>query len=499
MAIMRNKSSAASSTVIIEVGGSLLRVVEMRATAPNRPAEIRTYSLPWRKQAGSIHSEAGRAELTEAFKSIAARERLVGTRVRIALNGDFCVTRVVTGPTDHVKRELKDLGERSQLYLSLGPGRKALAGSVHQIDARHQHALLSIANQHTLDAIFQAAASVGLNLDTVEPSLVALSRLIGEMQFDQSAPVLAAYVGERGVELGISYRGQLLLDYRPGGRSVHEELPGIISQHLPRLRRYCRRYFRHAEGELAKIYICGPATATQGLREGFLATGRLQVAALDLQQLATHWRFREGTPPSDFAAALGAALGASSSTDQASPNLMEEMTRHVGPPLVPLLARNFWPVAAVLLLSLLGWLGVARESYVVSRLKADLSQYEPAAAEARELRLTLSSFETQGEHLTRLEQGLAEPTWHQLLKLISGSMPDEIWLDTLRLDRNGMLNMSGGSFRRDAIHEFVAWLGRTGAFADVSLVSTRPGRWQGREIVKFDIHGTLIEQKAVSP
>ena len=80
-----------------------------------------------------------------------------------------------------VRRELAQLEERSALYLSLGTGPKALAASVRQIDARHQHALLTVANKKTLETIVAAADRLGIEIDTIEPSLVAMSRCVGSI------------------------------------------------------------------------------------------------------------------------------------------------------------------------------------------------------------------------------------------------------------------------------------------------------------------------------
>ncbi len=116
-----------------------------------------TRSIRWRKEANSLHTEQGIVELTEAFRTLVTEERLAGAKVRIALGGEFCVTRVITGPTEDVRREFAELEERSLRYLTLGPGPKALAGNTQQLDARHQHALLAVANQRTLDHFMQIA------------------------------------------------------------------------------------------------------------------------------------------------------------------------------------------------------------------------------------------------------------------------------------------------------------------------------------------------------
>jgi len=486
-------NNSATRQIAVEIGSSVLRVVDVHRDVPNRRAEVRTHAIPWRDRSQVLHSEEGARELTAALQQLAAREHLTGARLRIALNGDYCVTRVVTGSEQRVKREISALEERSQLYLSLGPGRKALAGSVHQIDARHQHALLTVSNQKTLDALLQVAATVGIHIELIEPSLVAISRLMDHLGYDHDAPVMIAYVSERGVELGITYRGQLLLDYRPGGRSVGDELPRIIRTHLARLRRYCQRYFRFAQGDLEHIYLCGTDRETEAIRARFGgADDRLEVHSLELSELGAGWRF-EGPTSGDFSAALGTALLSPTSLDRAGPNLIEEMTKHVGPPLIPMLLRALWPVAAVLLLAAGLGLVVAREQSGLNELEQQQQALEPATSEARELRLTLARSESHTQHLQIVDRQLHHPPWHKVLELLSGSMPDDLWLDALHLRRPGELVMTGASFDEESIYEFVRWLDRAALLKNVALVGTSPGKFRSGKAVKFELRCELAD------
>ena len=141
--------------------------------------------------AGDVEDEAGQNEggqeghddcdlPGDELAVAAAEHRLHNNGVRLALNGEFCVTHVVRDTSDRVRREIAELEERCQHYLALGPGSKALAASIRQVDARHQHALTTICNQKTLDAVVEAAGAAGLKLDCIEPSLVSICRLIVE-------------------------------------------------------------------------------------------------------------------------------------------------------------------------------------------------------------------------------------------------------------------------------------------------------------------------------
>jgi hypothetical protein len=292
----KNRSSATSALATIEIDASRLHacVITRHGEAVTK---CQSRSLTWRHEATTLHSETGQAEIADALRRISGELKIAGVPTWMSLTGDLCVTRVVTGDDETVRRELAELEQRSTLYLSLGHGPKALAAGVRQIDARHRHALLSVVNQKTLAALVDAAGRAGLQLERIEPSLVSLCRLVGQMQFDAQAPVLVMSVGERGAELGISHRGVLLLDYRPAGTDNQPaQLAETITHHLARLQRYCQRYVRFAAGTLSNIYLSGPPelvgdgprrpAVDDGCAAGLGAIGGRCAAASRLAELA---------------------------------------------------------------------------------------------------------------------------------------------------------------------------------------------------------------------
>src|SRR6185295_1589179 len=104
-------------------------------------------------------------------------------------------------------------------------------------DARHQHALFTVTNERVLHTITGAAQAAGLVVETVEPALVALARAAGHTGQDADQPVMLVNLGEQRFEVGITHRGQLLLDYRPGGRSASDNVSEVLQLHLARLDR----------------------------------------------------------------------------------------------------------------------------------------------------------------------------------------------------------------------------------------------------------------------
>ncbi len=234
---------------IIEVCRSKLHLA-LIARNPNSDTtddRVVTRSIRSRNKAASLHTEQGIGELTDAFRTLVAEERLGGAKIRIALGGEFCVTRVITGPTEDVRREFAELEERSLRYLTLGPGAKALAGTTQQLDARHQHALLAVANQRTLDQLMHVAEGVGLQIESIEPSLIALSRAQANLRNACQDACLIIQFDEDVAELGICHRGRLLLDYRPGGHTDAENVADVVAQHLSRLQRYLERYHSYLD------------------------------------------------------------------------------------------------------------------------------------------------------------------------------------------------------------------------------------------------------------
>src|SRR5262245_15273347 len=75
--------------------------------------DIQAQSLPWRVDASSLFTDSGVQELTNALKGWVNRFRLHGQVVHVALNGDYCVTRVASGENEKVRQELGHLEQRS--------------------------------------------------------------------------------------------------------------------------------------------------------------------------------------------------------------------------------------------------------------------------------------------------------------------------------------------------------------------------------------------------
>lgn len=481
------KNHRSNRAAAVEILPSLVRLAVLEF-GEGETIQVQTASIPWRQSASSLAADEGRLELAAALRQLAGQYRLTNMPVHVALSGDFCVTRVITGLSDEVRRELQDLEQRSGLYLSLGHGEKATASCITAIDARHQRAMLAVANDRILNSIIEAFHRAGLPVLAVEPALVSLCRLAGQLGADAQQPALVVRGDERGVEVGISLGGQLLLDYRPAARHAKEQAGDIIVSHLHRLERYCERYVRISGGQLKSVYVSGEPALIEMVERGVRAGPSLQVLPLTPQSLDSRWRLMDEANSPEFAAAMGAALlGTPLNRDSDHPNLLQRQKMLGRRALLPALATTLWPAAAVLLLSAVGLVGLQIKMMHARRLEAQLAALEPQQSEARMLRLTGLTHRQEIAHLERIAERIHAPNWNQVATMISQCLPEDVWLDDLRVDDQGRIQLVGASFSEDGVFEFVRWLEQLPVIDHVALSGTRPTRLDVGPATQFDV------------
>lgn len=478
---------------IFEVCRSMLHLaLVVRGGGNEGNDKVLTRSIRWRNEASSLHTDRGVEELTEAFRTLVSDERLAGSRVRIALGGGYCVTRVITGPTEDVRREFAELEERSLRYLTLGPGHKTLAGDTQQLDARHQHALLAVANQRTLDLLMQIAESLSLHIESIEPSLLALSRAQAHLRDACQDASLLIQLDEDAAELGISHAGRLLLDYRPGGHTNADNVADVVALHLSRLQRYLQRYHSYLHAPLKNVYLAGDTDAVNRAARRFEAIGGFKIQILEPGDLDMPWQHTDGAPGTHLAATLGTAMTMYSETNaKQGPNLIESALAQKRPALRPVLIRSLMPIAAVLLVAAgLGLLRLNQWRQTVG-LRADLNALAPACARATELRLKLTAADAKLHQLNALAENLPKADWKQVLTRISQSMPEDIWLDRLSVHDGQAVALSGASYTDNGVYDFVGYLKQVPGVADTTLEGTGVGQSPTGPTTNFELKLSL--------
>jgi len=451
-----------------------------------------TRSLHWRNASPGLHTEQGAKELSDAFRTLISDERLAGAKVRIALGGEYCVTRVVTGPTDEVHREFAGLEERSLRYLTLGPGRKSLSRCFQQLDARHQHAMLTVTSQRTIDRLLQIAADVGIQIESIEPSLIALSRMQANLRDGCQDACLLIQLDEGVAELGICHRGRLLLDYRPGGNTGPENIEDVVRQHLFRLQRYLNRYHSYITTPLQHVYLSGDPRAVEVARQKFVRLGELKIHVLDPADLDVTWEHTGEAPGTEAAAVLGTALTLNPNIELLpGPNLIEGALAELRTPLRPVLVRSLAPLAAVLLVAVTLFALHLFSLRQISMLRAELVVLDPIVTRATELRLQLLASEAKLAQLTKMELKLAHPDWQRMLTRVSQCMPEDVWLDRLVVREGHFATFGGASFTDHGVYDFVNNLKSVPDVAEIALEGTGVSQNETGPTTTFELKATL--------
>lgn len=436
---------------------------------------VHTQSLRWRQQAATLYCETGAAELEAAIRTLAEQNGLENERVYATLSGDYCVTRVVTGTEERVDKELDQLETRSTLYLTLGPGRKAVGGAIRQIDARHQHALLSVVNQKTLDLLLNISDSLQLEFELIEPSLSAVARFVGRTGSDSDGPTVIVNCLQKGVEVGISHKGQLLLDYRPTSAITAKEVAETLQKHLGRLQRYCDRYVRFTDGRLERVLLAGPRDQVRELSAAIEKTGGLEAQLLTPEDdCIESWTFQSETTPSRFAPTLGSLLLALPNSDDAvnAPNLLERLESQIVGPLLPASLRAFWPIAASIALVAVSWLAVGKQRDATEILRHELSGFLPDQQQAQRVQGDLARDQNLLALYNGLGDGLHGPKWNQLATVVTQCLPDDAWLEEITVTSEGFVELKGSSFTEAGVFRFRSWLRRYPGFEQVILNQT---------------------------
>lgn len=478
--------------VVFEVCRSTLHLAVVVPRSGGDAARVITRSLVWRKASTSLFTEAGARELEDAFRTLVEEERLAGAQVRIALGGAFCVTRVVSGGTDDVRRECAEIEERSARYLTLGPGRKILAASAEQLDARHEHALLSVANERTVELLLRIADAVGVHVARIEPSLVALSRAQASVRGGPLDACFLIQLDERGAELGVSQAGRLLLDYRPGGQTDATNVADLLAQHVTRLQRNVSRQHHELKSPIRQVYLAGDADAVARGARQFARFPQFDVSVLEPDQLDVAWQFASGRPGPEFAAALGTALLASQpEAEKRGPNLLERVLAESRAPLRPVLVRSLLPVAAALLVALILGVLYQWERMATATARAELDRYAAVRARASHLQRQMMAADAKRAELEALRSRLAEPNFGQLLTRIAQSLPEDVWLDSLTFRDGRTASLTGASYGDSGVYDFVGYLKRVPDIEQIALEGTGVGHSPTGPITSFDLQLSL--------
>ena len=486
------RRNSTDRTAVIELSREFLRVAILDSAPHDEEDSVNTISSRWRHEAPSLNSELGLEELSAAFGELAREYDLQSAEIQIVLGGEYCVTKAIRGANDDVRNELQDIEQRSRLYLMLGPGEKVTVSKSFALDARHEHAIAAVCNKKTLDTIHEAANRSGMQLTSIEPALVAISRAIGRLEGAPEEPCIVLHVDKLAVELGVCHEGKLLLDYRPGAHSDPKELVDLICTHLNRLQRHVGRQLQEAPPSLERIYICGEKEALYDMLPAFHTSQRFNVERLAPSKIQATWSFVDQNPDSATIAALGSLLSTYVPANERNvPNFMEHILASTRIPMKPVLLRSAIPFAAVLLVAATLFSFNYMEQGKIDKLQEQVDSLASGQTRARALRLKSGAYRAKLQQLQHLSSQMDFVSGSEIITRIGQCMPSDVWLNKLTIDEMKVVQLTGASYLEAGVFDFVSWLDHAPGLDEVALRSTQPGQSASGPVINFDVELSL--------
>lgn len=483
----RNKQSNVARTAVLELGGDSLSFALLEQL-PDGP-RLRWKRLPLTMEGQGHRFSIDREALANSLRKTTQDEKLVNVPLHVVLSGDFCVTRIVSGSNDDVQRELAELQHRSGFYLSLGNGSKTFSESVLALDAKRSHGAFTVTNESFLSQVLDVVEEANFQVLTATHSLVALARAVGKTGVDATSPALIVELTKRGLDLGVSYCGRLMLDYRPGGQGDFRQRADVVLQHLGRIQRHCARQIPGNAARIERVVISGDGPEVEELRSYFEQTGKLRAEVFDPASVFPQWNMSEaGTQESWLAPMLGALVDRDDhNASKDSPDLMVPIRLLKREPLIPGLIRHAWPIAAVILLTF-GVLGIGlNKQAAVASVEAEASQAKKNAELISVQRIQLAQLDTKIKSLKVIGERVARPQWQDFLVEIGSCFPDGMWLEEVRVERDGTISLSGPTFSENSVYELIENLKGVPTLANVALEGTRSAKLQSGPVTLFDI------------
>lgn len=488
MAAKRKQNKVDNRPVLaLQIGHTKVRAV-LYQLRDGKPFACESREEQWQNDGVKIATEEGRHGLKKALRTLLASVPRTVDEAYVALSGEFCVTRVVSDTNDNVSHEIREIESRSRLYLSLGHGPKVVAGSIVQQDPRHQHATVSVVHRQTVEAILDVAKSVGLAVIAIEPTVISLCRLMGAMGLDRDAPSLLVCPGQSGVEIAISFKGQLYLDYRPAGIAQQEEIAEVLIHHLERLQRYCRRHARVLQNSIASVYLTGERFRAELIRDQLV--DRLKMPVQILETISSESELTpllRNVPISHYPAA-GMGLLAIREYATQGPNLMERLKSDHEEHLLKRATKILGPMAAVILCAVVVWGYLFQQRWQLQQLEMQAAELEPIHRES----LLLRSAMKQGRETLNIQQQISrqlqQPEIAQWVHALGSKVPNNTWLTNISLDHEGDLTIEGNATAEASIFSYAEEIGQLQFVDRATVDGAIPSSTKFGPAVKFTIH-----------
>ena len=477
-----------NTVAVVEVTNSQLRIAILRHGESEEDGQVKAHAVTWGNESSSLNSEQGSQQFIDALGTIVGEHDIQSASFHFVLGGELCVTKTVRGSSEKVRNELKESEERSRLYLSLGPGDKVMVSHTQAIDARHEYALAAVCNQATLNTIHTTAEQLGIQVLTIEPALLSVNRAVNRLTDVPSDPYLLMHVDGDSVEVGVCHAGQLLLDFRPGGRGETAEVGTVLDTHINRLKRHAGRQLRSAPPDLNVVYLCGDRDTVSRASQSIEKQSQFEVRVISPSDIQATWQVENTVDDSMMVPALGTLLCSYlPNEERGAPNFMRHIIASTRAPVRPVIIRSLLPVAAMILFAVFGFLFNQYQARELAALQQDLDNLTGVQTEHRSMRLKITSLEQEMKAQKQMLAKLRREPVHSVVTRVGHCMPRDVWLSELIFTDLRTVRLSGSSLLENGIFEFTQWLSKAPEFQDVALRSTSPGNSRIGPVVDFNV------------
>lgn len=473
------------------------------SVAAAQPA-LKTEFVAFAADSGPATGDWTTGELSRVLCRLVEQHRLSGNAVSVALGGGPCVTRAWFGENAEVDASIVELLERTNRYLLLGRGPKVTSYSEQQIDAKRKRAWLSVAHQDVVEAVASAVKEAGLRLTRVEHTLTAMCRAIGSTGHDRDEAVLLLNTRQGRPELAVSFRGKLLLDYRPATIGLDEkQLPEnaaayVIGKHIKCVRRYLQLQTPRGTKELRKVCQPGGATLSAKAAEQLGQVHGLEAVAIPVESLCDGLERPEQLPA--CAEVLTAVWMARDTQPPDGPeaDLMHSI-KNTAVVSWGALAKTFWPLAACAVLLLALHTHSLFQARQLVAAQAQLDALQPQRIEYEHTKAKLVKQVGLNKQLLKLMLAVEPANWNEIVKFSGRALPQGTWLKSIQVGSDAQVVLAGASYTDDAIYDYVNQLRDSAVFERVTLGGTKSVRYSGGPAFEFEITTTaLLRQHAES-
>lgn len=436
--------------------------------------------------------------LKETLGILKEKYRLYGQAVVVALGGDTCITRAWFGENEVVDANIAEITERTNHYIALGRGEKICCYKESPVDAKNKRAWVTVAHRGVVHNVATAINGSGLRLVRMEHALASTCAAVGYTGLDVDEPILVAAGEEGRTNLAISYRGHLILDYRPPAAidtgDGHDAVIQVVRKHIKRLRRFAMRSLPNDANDLNRICFPGVADISPEVENALREDCGLTCVPVPLDSICS------GDPnvaeaisenPESLNAvwlAKQGAMGSEANSADISKSLNGSLAiswRDLG--------KTLWPIAAVLMLLVGAHAYSFRVGMKVTSLERELESLQPDRIELTRAKLELTKQLETSKSWDALKEHIKESRWNEIVRVTARALPKGTWLNTIRINSIADVQVSGTSFTDEDIFEYVQSLKNSKLFQRVSLGATKQVRTSSGPGLDFELTLTVID------